>query len=840
MPAFFLITCMYEDSKNNLWFGTYHGGLYKYESEKDSFKIFDIRDGLASNWISAISEDHNGNCWVGTWGGGISLISETGLKTYNTKNGLNDLKIRRLVEDKEGNMLIGTHEHGLSIFKGEQFVSFSTEDGLLNSQIWAVIQDKSGKFWFGTNQGISIYDETLAAEKQFQDFYKLKGIGIRLIKEDIRQRVWISTDGEGIFTYNNKTSSFTYEPKLNSFLPQLVVTALETDKLGRVWAGTLDGLVVYDYENREANYFTQTSGLAGNDITALYSDSKNRLWIGSRGKGLTLLSDSGFSTPSLGETFTATCMVEDQKGQLWVGTEAQGVLVIDPETKNIVGNYQESDGLLANLINLLNSDKENNIYIGTNKGLNVYNFKKEKLFTFTGKNGFTGIETKANSTFRDSQGRLWFGTVAGVNRFDPNIIRKINENPLTHIIGLKVNLKERNIQSGLKLKHTENNVVIDYISICLTNPASVKYKIKLDGADSDWRITTQTSVTYPALVPKKYSFNLLAQNSEGVWNSEPIVFNFQINPPFYKTWWFILICIFSGLSVIVVYIKVRESNLIREKQVLEEKVIERTAEVVAQKEELAQKNKDITDSIRYAKRIQFAILPPQLPFPETFILFKPKDIVSGDFYWLDVVGDLEFLAAVDCTGHGVPGAFMSIIGYNSLNKIVKENKIYKPSDILDRLNYEVISTLQRTDSEGGAIQDGMDMSLICYNKKTRLLQFAGAFNPLWLIRNGELEEIKADRFPIGRSKLEAEKKFTNNEIKMQKGDAIYFFSDGYADQFGGESGKKFKSKPMKDMVLTLQDYPMSKQKQMLERALETWRGEIEQVDDVLVIGRKFS
>jgi len=838
MPTFFLITCMFEDSKNNLWFGTYHGGLYKYETLKDSFKIYDIRDGLASNWISSISEDHNGNCWVGTWGSGITVISEKGMKTFNSENGLNDLKIRKIIEDKEGNMLIGTHEHGLSIFKGEQFVSFSPDDGLLNPQVWSVIQDHTGKYWFGTNEGISIYDETMPEGKQFRDFYKLKGNRIRMIKEDIHQRVWISTDAEGIFTFNSITGAFTYEQKLNSYLPKLVVTALETDKNGKVWAGTLDGLVSYDYDNQSINYYTQSSGLAGNDITALFSDSKNRLWIGSRGAGLTLLTDTAFSIPSLGETFTVTCMLEDQKGQLWVGTEAQGILVIDPQTNTIVKTYKESDGLLANLINLLSSDKQNNIYIGTNKGLNVYKVEKDKLLSYTEKNGFMGIETKANSSFMDSKGRMWFGTVAGVNRFDPNIPRKINESPLTHIIGLKVNLNSRDLKSGLKLNHTENDVVIDYISICLTNPDAVKYKIKLEGADNDWRVTTQTSVTYPALSPKKYAFYLMAQNSEGIWNTEPIVFNFQINPPFYKTWWFILLCVFAGATVIVAYIKVRESNLVREKQILEEKVIERTAEVVAQKEELAQKNKDITDSIRYAKRIQFAILPPVLPFADTFILFKPKDIVSGDFYWLDVIGDLEFLAAVDCTGHGVPGAFMSIIGYNSLNKIVKEQQIYKPSDILDRLNYEVTTSLQKQDAHGGAIQDGMDLSLTCYNKKTGILQFAGAYNPLWLVRNGDLQEIKADRFPIGRSK-DVDKKFTTVDIQVQKGDVFYFFSDGYADQFGGDSGKKFKSKPMKELVLALQDLPMERQKEVLEGTLDAWRGDIEQVDDILVIGRKF-
>jgi serine phosphatase RsbU (regulator of sigma subunit) len=181
---------------------------------------------------------------------------------------------------------------------------------------------------------------------------------------------------------------------------------------------------------------------------------------------------------------------------------------------------------------------------------------------------------------------------------------------------------------------------------------------------------------------------------------------------------------------------------------------------------------------------------------------------------------------------------MSIIGYNSLNKIVKEQQVYKPSDILDRLNHEVTASLQRQDAEGGAIQDGMDLSLTCYNRKTGILQFSGAYNPLWLVRDGELEEIKADRFPIGRSK-DVAKKFTTVDIEVRKGDVIYFFSDGYADQFGGQGGKKFKSKPMKELVLALQDLPMEKQKEVLEGTLDAWRGDIEQVDDVLVIGRRF-
>ena len=209
------------------------------------------------------------------------------------------------------------------------------------------------------------------------------------------------------------------------------------------------------------------------------------------------------------------------------------------------------------------------------------------------------------------------------------------------------------------------------------------------------------------------------------------------------------------------------------------------------------RNRDITDSITYAKRIQFAILPSDIPFSKTFIVFKPKDIVSGDFYWMNIAGGKEFLAAVDCTGHGVPGAFMSFIGYTSLNKIIIEQGIYKPSDILNRLNEEVATTLHQKGED--IVNDGMDIALICYSPETGILEYAGAFNPLIVVRKGELIEIKADRFAIGRA-TGSEKTFTNHEIQLEEGDALYLYSDGYADQFGGPEGKKFKTAALKELL----------------------------------------
>jgi serine phosphatase RsbU (regulator of sigma subunit) len=256
--------------------------------------------------------------------------------------------------------------------------------------------------------------------------------------------------------------------------------------------------------------------------------------------------------------------------------------------------------------------------------------------------------------------------------------------------------------------------------------------------------------------------------------------------------------------------------------------------------EIEKKNKDITDSIKYAKRIQTAVLPPDVPFEDTFIFFRPKDIVSGDFYWLEKIHNKEMIAAVDCTGHGVPGAFLSILGHSMLTKIVREYGILEPAKILDQLDLEIINALHQKNVEGERIvNDGMDLALISYNHDTNILEYAGGYNPLILIRNGEIEEIKADRFPIGMTSAHETKKFTNNEIKVQKGDAFYIFSDGYADQFGGEEGKKFRKKNLKDLLLSIQDLPMKEQGEKLEQHILEWMRGYEQIDDMVFIGIRF-
>jgi serine phosphatase RsbU (regulator of sigma subunit) len=300
---------------------------------------------------------------------------------------------------------------------------------------------------------------------------------------------------------------------------------------------------------------------------------------------------------------------------------------------------------------------------------------------------------------------------------------------------------------------------------------------------------------------------------------------------------------------------------------LEQKVRERTAEIEKQKEEILaqrdsleeqrnmlseantnltqayseieEKNRHIEDSIRYAKRIQNAILPPneyvRRLFTDYFILYLPKDIVSGDFYWVSHNENRVYIAAVDCTGHGVPGAFMSIVGHDRLNYAVNVTEATHPADILNSLNKGVTETLRQTRSEI-SVKDGMDIALISIDFDLQILEYAGAFNPLYHIRDEELSLIQADKFPVGAFIGEELNKFQDHRIELKQDDVFYIFSDGYADQFGGPRSKKFMTKRFREMLLANHKKPMKEQREILLKTIREWMGEEPQVDDILVIG----
>ncbi len=289
----------------------------------------------------------------------------------------------------------------------------------------------------------------------------------------------------------------------------------------------------------------------------------------------------------------------------------------------------------------------------------------------------------------------------------------------------------------------------------------------------------------------------------------------------------------GGVAILILLSLLLYSRFRTKKQIA--RVLENTnREIMHQKDE-------ITDSINYARRIQDSILAPvhavKQVIPESFILYMPKDVVSGDFYWVEEEGGHRIFASVDCTGHGVPGALMSVVGFNLLNRAVKEMHLTKPSEILRELDYGVNKLLRQSDS-GSTVKDGMDISICSYRPETRTLQYAGAFNPLYMVREGQLSQIKADKSPIGVNVDGVVDSYTNHEIAMLPGDMVYLFSDGYADQFGGPAGKKLKYKRLRELLVQISAKNVEQQEELLRGEFMSWKGSLDQVDDVLIMGMR--
>ena len=836
LTKYFNVIAMYQDKKGNYWYGTFNGGLYKYDVDSGRMRIFDVRDGLAKNMISYITEDYQGNIWVGTFGGGITVFTEETMKTFNKDNGLEATSVHCIIEDNEKNIIIADHFTGISIFKGNHFMTWSDDKILPDKSVYAIAEDEKGRFWFGTNGGISMYDPSAKSGKEVQIF-KTAGDKIRFIKADRNGSVWIGTDGLGIFRYDIKSSKLIYETRINGFLhPNGIITALTIDRKERLWIGNMDRLAMFDASEGKVSYFTQENGLAGTWITTLFCDRDNNIWIGSENKtGLTKYDSSTgkFKIIRIGEGYIPKTIAQTPDRMIWVGTTS-GLLGLKDDSVRMTLN--QINGLLSDNVKLLQPQGDEYLYIGTNAGLNRYNMSDSTIASFTKRNGFPGIETLPNAVFTDADEKIWFGTANGVTRLDPKRMPPVDMKPVVHISRMEVNYSPREMTRDLKLNYKDKNILFNYYSVSLTDPEAVKFKVMMKGFDNNWSNPGELTYKDYPLLPGHYTFRVKASNSYGYWNETPVEYSFIIRPPFYKTPWFIALCLVLAAIAIVSYITIRERNLLIEKKILEAKVKERTAEVVQKSMEIEEKNRDITASIRYAERIQRAMLPRDDTFHDSFVLYMPKDIVSGDFYWMYDNGDIQFTAACDCTGHGVPGAFMSIIGHNSLNKVVREYGIIQPGAILDQLNAEVVKALTQRKEE--TINDGMDLTLIAFNRKKFTLEFAGAYNPLYVVRKGELFTYKGDRFPIGMSSLEAKKNFQNQQVDIQPGDMVYMSSDGYADQFGYADAKKYKSGNVKKLLAEIWSLPINDQRERLKKEILDWKGDLSQVDDIMFLGTK--
>ncbi|MCC6837911.1 MAG: SpoIIE family protein phosphatase [Bacteroidia bacterium] len=917
------IFTIYADNASSIWFGTIQNGIIKYNLKTKRFTYFNSSMGLRNDFVRSIGEDIQGNIYVGTVAG-ISKINGPGVIQKVNIPGEENVAFTSIIPDNKNNLWFATNE-GIYKYNGYAYRKYKDKNGLASNNLLCGFKDREGNFWFGT-YGYGVSKFTSEAFTSYSSKDSLPGDYVSCIFQDSKSHMWLGVKNFGVVKFQNgKMINYKIDVKnLKNSLKDNDVQAIAEDKAGNIYFGTKTGLSIYN-GSTFSNYKIKDGVSDDDNIYSIVIDKQQKIWVGS-GNGVYMFKDGAFlpidavnkqktdrgNLPvycifedrngsmwfavengaikyngSKVERFNksngfidkrVSSIIQDKKGHLWLGTD-EGVFEYNYSSFQHIG---ENEGMASNKVYLMLLDGDY-LWVGTNKGLDkidlqsYYNNNKPNIKHYGKEEGLKGVECNSNSTFKDADGNLWFGTIKGATVYNPRFDKINREEALTRITGIRLFFQnadadlEKNADAidsvshlpvNLILPYDKNHITFDFIGICITNPNKVKYQFKLEGADEDWfPPTSKTEATYSSLPAGEYTFHLKAMNNDGLWNAKDVTFKFTILPPWWKTWWFYTLCAIIGFSGVYTFITVRTRNLQKAKIALEQEVQLRTLqlrqekekvevinqEVIQQKAIIEAKNNDITDSIKYAKNIQEALLPPltnlHKEFKDAFVLYLPKDIVSGDFYWFAKRNKKRFIASVDCTGHGVPGAFMSIVGNTLLNEIVTEKNITSPAEILNELHVGVKTALKQSGDTENERRDGMDIALCALNEDGTILEYAGANRPLWIFRknkSGEesFEMIKANKFPIGGLEMENEVKrtFTNHNIPVEKGDLVYIFSDGYADQFGGERGKKFMVGNMQKLVADICDLPVKQQEERLLQNFIAWRGEHEQVDDVLVIG----
>ncbi len=880
------INCIIAAFNKEVWIGTEFSGIIRVNMknpEPGRVLNITINDGLTSNNINTLYEDSEQNIWIGTANKGIvkfipavrDLQSRTlsgELNIFSNRFELQYYNANVFLEDREGNIWMGS-DAGLNKYMGELFKLYNQDYGLPDNLIWSVLCDKEGSMWFGTSKGVSKFSFPLVnGKKQYnnpivKNYTVEDGLSENIVIsmfEDSKSNIWFGTENSGACVLLKETGSFIKYTTANG-LSGNKIFSITADAKGNIWMGSTKGAAKINPITSSVTNYTTKDGLGGDKVYKIFKDSKGNLWFGILGGELTKFDGSTFTTFGEAEGLPArsytqagvkqkfiTGITEDKDNNLWFCTYRGGMLKYDTRgefttfnTTALCPGNECIGGMSSDSPHFIISDDDNNIWLGLSTGIEKYDRQTGKFTLYGKQQGFIGIETNENAVSEDKDGNIWFGTIKGAVKFNPKKEKLNKTEPLTFTKGLDLYLSEAEFPENARFSYKQNYLTFHNIGVSLTNPSEVRYQYKLDGFDRSWTPPAkESSISYSNLPPGKYVFMVRSCNNDGVWNKMPEKYSFEIIPPFWQTRWFYVLCIIFTCATLYTAYKLRVRNLQRSKRILENTVKERTAEVVSQRDQLSKKNLLITDSINYAKLIQEAILPSletvKKYLPRSFVLYKPKDIVSGDFYWVHENNGQILFAAVDCTGHGVPGAFMSIIGHDLLEQIVKEYNITKPSDILDKLNTELSKKLNYNTGNDD-VKDGMDLVLCRITMATGILEFAGARNPLYIIRDKKIIEINGDIIPIGNRKAGNNgqfKNFKNHEIRLQKDDFLYLFSDGYPDQKGGPENIKFYYAPFRELLLKIHHLPLEEQRSRLDKTIEEWKGSRDQIDDILVIGVK--
>lgn len=753
----------------------------------------------------------------------------------------------------------------------------NSNNGLQDDAVKHIFEDSNNNTWLSLNLGISFYENNTPIT-----FWK-KNDGIRGVVENVirfKQRLYVATD-KGLLAYSAATGKFESTPVSAS------VFALSASG-NNLYIATDEGLYLSDGSTYGLVFDASVySVLADNDVICIGTDAslyKGRMHAHSFDT-LAKLEDIG------AVRFIAT----DQQGNVVAATSDNGVHILKADGRAV--HLSSKEGLPANSENRVFS-YNGRICIATDNGFFEWdsaqersvkrspklNPFKEKMVITTARqvgqdvwfqgmhidkvkerveeissltpsgNGFVTahpylgrIQGASARQFVPDSNQVYIATNQGLFCYD--LSKPVNISPFSVIIS-KAHFGSDTINyiedfaggsffTPSEIPYAHNQLTVYPAATAFFGPELIEFSSYLEGEENGYRDWSATSpLRYNNIHEGSYVFHIKARDLLGN-ESKELTFAFTIAPPWYRSAWAYLLYGLLAIGSVVVFVRLYTRRLKQRNLNLEKVITERTSTIVLQKKELEHKNQEITDSINYAKRIQLSILPDikamQEQWPDLFIFYQPKDIVSGDFYWYKRLSDHEFLLAVaDCTGHGVPGGFMSMICSDKLHQAAELST--QPNEILFHANNYLKDALKQGNIEGGT-KDGMEIALLKVNTASREVWYSGANRFLWIVKSGsgELTEIKATKASIA-STTEYNSSYEGHHLQLQKGDQLYMSSDGYPDQFGGPDGKKYMTRNFKQYIVQIATLPVAEQARQLGSNINTWMDGYEQVDDLLVAG----
>ncbi|SMO50998.1 ligand-binding sensor domain-containing protein [Saccharicrinis carchari] len=838
---------------NEYWIATEDQGFYKYRFNKGTTTHYAsnnlcVKFNIEYESIHDIYEEQDGNLLLATWGKGVIKLfldarTQSFVQSFNfsTENGLNHDYIKDIWGDREGNLWFATYGGGVSLLLDDSFVHYKLQDiGFKMSKAKSVMAT-SGNLWIGLNNGVLRTDPFCFSDHEYYDSpLGVPNDEIIAIHYDKDSTLWLASFSSGLFYREKDKLQFTKYKFIKGVKDPVLNDMAVLNQ--HIYLATTDGFYNVNLKTKEASLLTTREKLPHNNINFVYIDKQKNIWIGPKSSGICRVDSNEIEVHRLWQApLDISGMTSDAEGNFWLATMGKGVMKYNQDS--IIQIIDINDGLTKNYCYDIVCDKNQKLWVAHWPGISTINLKNNQIKKYDFNDQMGGDFYKL---WEDQENNIWFASSNGIIKYIPDRDKINLTPPKINLNSIKISGEPYPLDQAIKLPYPYNKkyskLRFDFTGISFKDPNAVTYQYKLEtkGEDqSDWVDIGNTKFReYEFLPDGEYKLKIRAFNGDGIASITPITVPIEIASPVWKKYWFYLLLItFIGLLFYWI-VKLRERQLRLQKEELEREVDLQTVILRKQKNEIERKNIDITASINYAKRIQSSILPPisalKDTFNESFIFFAPRDIVSGDFYWYTKHKDKFILCCADCTGHGVPGAFMSMIGTTLLNDINKRGDIASPADILEKLDSN-INTLLQQDNENNA-PDGMDISVIEINLKSKKVRLASAKRPVFLYINKTLTTYNGTRRSIGDDKVAEKTKFVNYEYDCSKGDSVYLFTDGYTDQFGGPKGKKMMKVGVTKLLQKIHEKPMDKQGELIGDYFNNWKGDLDQIDDVLFMG----